>query len=295
MKGKKFFVEYLNAWWDIYDISPEADRKRIRAMLEPIAVRADVDSYHNLATCSDEEFKQDVISYLSGCVLLGQFGLDTTRYRREIDRIVPRVVSPKHLQTRGINNTMAITYRLRQLGYGGAPTFRELWQRPLCVCRTHPDLTQIDLDNLLTRQPVYDMTHEIFYLTEFGETPLQCGSDKDLEYIRRMHTTLIPIFIQKQDADAVAELIMDLNYLRWTDLPEYRLGRDYLLQHQNPDGSWGAPQHIDEIVRGILQVNPTYLPEVGQYLHTTEVTLDALCYPFRVTPSSRPATSHLAD
>ena len=291
MKGKKFLVEYLNGWWDIYEISSASDRKRIRAALEPIVARVDVDSYHSLATCPDEEFKQDVISYLSGCVLLGQFGFDTTRYRREIDRVVPRVVSPRHLQTRGVNNTMGITYRLRQLGYGGSPSFSELWGRPLCVCRTHPDLTGLDLDNLLARQPVYDMTHEIFYLTEFGETPFQCGSKGDLEYVRRMHAALIPIFIQKKDIDALAELVMDLNYLHWTDLPEYRTGRDYLLQHQNPNGSWGDPKHIDDIVRVILQVNPAYLPEVGQYLHTTEVTLNALCHPLGDVPGSQPAAS----
>jgi hypothetical protein len=264
MKGKKFYVEYLNGWYDIYQLSGGQDRKRIREFLAPVVARTDTDAYHDMFTCPDRE---------------------------EIDRIVPRILAPAHMNTRGINNTMGIVYRLRQLGHAGGPMFCDLWRRPGCITRTHPDLTTLNLDNLLTRQPVYDMTHEVFYLTEFGDTPFQCGSDEDLKYIRRMHVQLIPIFIGKKDIDAVAELVMDLNYLHLTDLPEYRAGYEYLLGHQNPDGSYGDPKHIAEIVNGILYVNPVYLPEVGQYLHTTEVTLNALCAPFWLRagqPATRP-------
>ncbi len=289
MKGKKFYVEYLSAWWDLYQISDERDRRAIRVLLAPIVARTESEAYHNLAASSDEEFKQDVISYLNACVLYGEFGFDTTRYRREIDRIVPRILSPAHLDQRGIDNTMAIVYRLRQLGHGGGPSYCELFGRPGCVVRVHPNLTQLDLDNPLARQPVYDMTHEIFYLTEFGRTPLQCASEKDLRYVRRMHAALIPIFIQKKDLDALAELLMDLNYLKMTDLPEYSTGRAFLLAHQNEDGSWGDREHIGNMAKVILQVNPKYLVDVGQYLHTTGVTLSALCYPLEAS-ATRPAT-----
>ncbi len=289
MKGKKFYVEYLSAWREICLLHGEGERRVIRSFLVPIVARTDTDAYHNLAGSSDEEFKQDVISYLNACVLHGEFGFDTTRYRREIDRIVPRILSPAHLSQRGIDNTMAIVYRLRQLGYEGGPSYCELFARPGCVVRMHPNLTQLDLDNPLAKQPVYDMTHEIFYLTEFGRTPLQCASERDLRYVRRMHAALIPIFIEKKDLDALAELIMDLNYLEMTDLPEYATGRAFLLTHQNEDGSWGDREHIGRIAEVILRVNPKYQVDVGQYLHTTGVTLSALCYPLQ-SPATRPAT-----
>jgi hypothetical protein len=258
MKGKKFYVEYLTAWSDIYHISDEKGRQAIRSFLGPIVARTGNDEYHNLARSSDEEFKQDVISYLNACILESGFGFDTTRYRREIDRIVPRILSPAHLERRGIDNTMAIVYRLRQLGHEGGPSYRELYGRPRCVVRMHPDLTRLDLDNPLAKQPVYDMTHEIFYLTEFGRTELQCASEKDLQYVRRIHAALIPIFIQKKDLDALAELIIDLNYLRMSDLPEYAVGYEFLVRHQNGDGSWGDPAYIAGLAKVILQVNPRY-------------------------------------
>ncbi len=96
--------------------------------------------------------------------------------------------------------------------------------------------------------------------------------------------------------DALAELIMDLNYLHLTELPEYAAGYRHLLSHQNENGSWGDPEHIAMLVKVILQVNPKYLPEVGQYLHTTEVTLNALTYPCRTTDrkSGLPATKSTA-
>lgn len=289
MKGKKFYVEYLSGWWSIYQLADGAERKAIRSRLAPMVAGTDSDAYHNLAGSSDQEFKEDVISYLNACVLHGEFGFDTTRYRREIDRIVPRILSPGHLERRGIDNTMGIVFRLRQLGHQGGPSYCELFNRRGCVTRAHPDLTLLDLDDPFGRQPVYDMTHEIFYLTEFGRTPMQCASEKDLRYVRRMHAALIPIFVKKKDLDALAELIIDLNYLHMTDLPEYATGYRFLVSGQNEDGSWGDRDHIDKLGRMILQVNPKYLLDVGQYLHTTEVTLEALCYPLRAD-SRRPTT-----
>lgn len=283
MKGKKFYVEYLTAWSDIDQLSDEDGRKAIRSLLAPIVARTDGDAYHNLAGSSDQEFKEDVISYLNACVLCSGLGFDTTRYRREIDRIVPRILSPTHLESRGIDNTMGIVYRLRQLGHEGGPSYRELFDRKGCVVRIHPDLTKLNLDDPLGRQPVYDMTHEIFYLSEFGRTPLQCVSEKDLRYVRKIHAALIPIFIQKKDLDALAELVIDLNYLKMTDLPEYATGYRFLLEHQNDDGSWGDREHIGNMAKVILKANPKYLVDVGQYLHTTEVTLDGLSYPLRLT------------
>lgn len=282
MKGKKFFVEYLNAWWELYQLGGEDEQVAMRELLVPIVERSRNADYHNLATSSDREFKQDIISYLSACVLQDQFGFDTIDYRRHIEEIIPRAVSPEHLRTRGIDNTMALFFRLRQLGYhGDGPTSCELWQRPGCVTREHPDLARLDHRHFWNWMRVYRLTHEIFYLTEFGRVPMQCVSQRDLDYIRRIHVALIPIFMNHNNADAVAELIIDLNYLGMTDLAEYDLGRRFLLDRQNDDGSWGDHDHIARHVALHFRSNPDYLPKVGQYLHTTGVTLNALCRPCR--------------
>jgi hypothetical protein len=184
---------------------------------------------------------------------------------------------------------MAIVFRLRELGHAGGPALCDIWKRRGCVTREHPDLTKFKLETYNGRIPVYDMTHEIFYLTELGRTPMQCVSPADLAYIRQMHSRLIPIFIGLKDHDALAELVMCLNYLKMTDLPEYPLAYSHLLESQNEDGSWGDHEHIAQHVKAILELNPRYLVDVGQYLHTTEVTLDAICYPLK--PESNASTS----
>ena len=292
MKGKKFYVEYLNGWWTLYQVSDAAEQKAIRDFLAPIVERTRTSAYHNLETVSDREFRQDIISYLSACVLHQQFGFDTSAYREHIRRILPRTLSAEHLRARGIDNTMAIVYRLRQLGHDARIGFCALWRRPGCVSREHPDLTALDLSHWQNWRRVYDLTHEIFYLTEFGATPMQCVSGDDLAYIRRAHAALIPIFIGHMNIDAVAELVMDLNFLRMTDLPEYAVGRQFILRHQNEDGSWGDPKHIARLVEEhFASWNPAYLPKVGQHLHTTQVALNALLCPCR--PSAQ-ATSRSA-
>jgi hypothetical protein len=73
---------------------------------------------------------------------------------------------------------------------------------------------------------------------------------------------------------------MCLDYLHWNDMPEYARARDYLLAHQNADGSWGSQQQMGLNVRLLLYTNPKYQVDVGQYQHTTQVTLEALCYPY---------------
>jgi hypothetical protein len=279
MKGNKFYVEYLNAWAEIQLLSSDEERAAIRQLLEPVVARTDSGAYHNLATCSDEEFKQDIISYLSACLLHRDFGFETAEYLRHVEEIVPRILAPEHLRMRGVDNTMALVYRLRQLGFEGGPAMCQIWRRPGSVTYGHVDLTKLDLRTVPGWLRVYDMTHEIFYLTEFGGKPMQCVGEGDLQYIRGMHAELIPIFIDHRNLDLLAELLMDLNYLKMTELPAYSAGRSFLLENQNEDGSWGDHEMIARNVQAHHAVNPKYLPKVGQYLHTTRVALAALCYP----------------
>ncbi len=280
MKGKKFYVEYLKAWWDLYQIGGADKRAAIREFLTPVVERSNNADYHNLDASSAQEFKEDIISYLSACVLHEQFGFDTADYRQRIDAIVGRTLSPRHLSSRGIDNTMAIVHRLRQLGHDPKIDLCDLWRRPGCVTRQHPDLTRLDLTKVEGWIRVYDLTHEVFYLTEFGRTPMQCVGPTDLGYIRDSHASLLVRLMELKNIDLVSELLMDLNYLRMTDLPEYAVARQFVLDHQNDDGSWGDREVVARNVEQSFGSNPAYLPAVGQYLHTTHVSLNALLYPY---------------
>jgi len=286
MKGKKYFVEYLNAYLVFYRRADESERQAIRQWLSPLVAVTQTDAYHDLARADWRRFKQDVISYLNACRILELFGFDTERYRREIRKILPRILSPEHLRRRGIDNTMAITFQLDRLGFGGGPDLCELYQRDGCVVRTHPDLTRLNLDDPMQRTRIYDLTHEIFFLTGHGARPIQCANQADLRYIRRIHARLIPMLIAKQNPDLVGELLMDLNYLNMRDLAAYGQAYRYLLSCQNADGSW-CHQDFVRYVRSVMR--PGYLIDVGQYLHTTQVVLRGLSGVFDRPASTQPS------
>jgi hypothetical protein len=279
MKGKKFYVEYLWAWEALYQGAAPAGQAAIREFLAPIVERSTSAAYHNLDACPDTEFKEEIISYLSACVLQAKLGFETAPYRERVRALLPRILSRDHLAVRGVDNSMAIAHRLRQLGFDPGVGVCQLWARADCLSRTHPDVSRLALPHGAGWPLVYKLTHEVFFLTDFGRTPIQCAGAADLEYLRDIHAAMVPIGIAERNVDLLAELIMVLNYLDMTDLPQYGQARQFVLHQQNGDGSWGDPGFVARRVAARHGTNPNYLPSVGQHLHTTLVALQALLDP----------------
>jgi hypothetical protein len=273
MKGKTFFVTYLNSYLLLSNAASDSEKivykNKISGLLNPL----NTPEYHNLGVSPIKEFKQDIISYLNACRLLTKFGFDTDNYKKEIEKIHDRIMDPAHLAARGVDNTMALTYMLEINGFDGPYTNCEIYQRPACVMKSHPDISNIDLTDQMQTLKAYDITHEIFYLTNFGANPVECASPEDLEYAKNMVAVLLAKAMQQDNPDIAAELCVCLDYLGIRDHELYDVCIDYLLDGQNEDGSWGDYDWAEEYVR---ENRPDYIVEVGLYLHTVRVVLWAL-------------------
>lgn len=274
MKGKKHFVEYISTYLELYDRTSSVKEKNLyRKKVEEVIAPIYTSEYHNLAEISFEEFKEDVISYINACVILEEFGFDTKMYIEEVKKVLPLITSKEHLDRRGVNNNMAITYCLNKLGFNGSYSYDELYNRRDCIVRTHPPFDSLDFDDPFQKNIIYDLTHEIFFLTNYGTTKTQCINKADMYYLKDLIPKLISKFIGRRDPDIVAELLVCLNYMEFKEVPQYGESIDYLLASQNPDGSWGNYTKEQKYVE---EFRPAFLIDVGQYLHSVEVVLWAL-------------------
>ncbi|MDP8206725.1 MAG: hypothetical protein P9L92_08700 [Candidatus Electryonea clarkiae] len=274
MKGKTFFVCYLNAYLIMYTTTQSDSEKTIyKNKIADVLAPSQTPEYHNLGTSSPKEFRQDVISYLNACRLLGKFGFDTKSYKEEIEKIYDRIIDPAHLSRRGVDNTMALSYMLNTLGFEKPYSYCEIYQRPDCVLRSHPDYTNINLKDQMETTRAYDITHEIFYLTNFGANPLECADASDFEYAEETLSFLLTRAMEQDNPDIAAELCVCLDYLRMYENELYDECITYLLESQNEDGSWGDYDWAKEYVK---ENRPEYIVEVGLNLHTVRVVLWAL-------------------
>jgi hypothetical protein len=99
IKGKKKLVELLEAYYKLWQVAPPGERAALLARIGQVVAVTAEDRYHDMASVSDREFKQDATSYLRAALLMDRLGLDTGRYRQEIRRIQPRLDA--HLSRRG--------------------------------------------------------------------------------------------------------------------------------------------------------------------------------------------------
>lgn len=117
------------------------------------------------------------------------------------------------------------------------------------------------------------LTHEIFVPFEFGDDlstePL---TDEDRRYLLEALPTLIDLRITANAPDLVAELVVCMRELRFTGVPAYTRGLQFLLEVQQPDGSWGSYEQYRARLNDLV--------ETAYVLHTTMVTIDALVLAF---------------
>jgi hypothetical protein len=269
MNYKKHLVEYVSTYLTFYETTRSIEEKALyKRKVEEIIAPVYTSEYHNFANSSLEEFKDNVVSYLNAGRILQKFGFDTKMYKEKIRKILPLIISKEHQDTRKLTNNMAIRLHLDELGFNGGYSYVELYQNPECIIRTHPNIEGLNL---------YSLTHEIFYLTNFGTTGVKCATSSDLTYLRRIFLKLIPKGIEMNNPDLVAELLICLHYIGLKNTKEYNEAVDYLFSCQNLDGSWG---NYEKLKKEVENFNPAYIVEASQYLHTTHVALWALSLVF---------------
>ncbi len=264
VKGKKKLAEQLDAYLWLHDIASAAARPRLMQRIRTItAITANPD-YHDMLAVDDLVFKQDATSYLRVARLMDELKLDTTLYRREIQKCVARLNA--HMPTRGVNQRMAFDEYYRHFNLPEPFPLAGAFETGLIKARTDP-LTMIG------NHKAYDLTHEIFVPYEFGrKRDADFFSPEDKHYLRATLAVLTEAGMHRDDPDITAELNSCMSYLQQTDTPIYRSSLEYLLNTQRPQGAWGNYEHM----------RPYYgrYVEHGFYLHTTLVVMDALISAF---------------
>jgi uncharacterized protein DUF6895 len=263
IKGKKKLVELLDTYVRLWEISgPKEKAALLERVRGAVAVTGDP-RYHDMRTVDDTTFKQDATSYLRAAFLMDRIGLDTSRYRKEIAAIKPRLDG--QMAQRGIHQRLAFQTYYRHFGLAEPFPLGNAAREGLIATRRDPATLAWD--------EVYGLTHEVFVPYEFGDrldaNPFGPG---DKEYLRKAIDLLIPQYIARKNPDIVAELVSSARMLRFVEDPAYREGIEFLLVSQNPDGCWGS----EEWAKGRYGAHAA----AGSLLHTTGVTLDALTLVF---------------
>ncbi len=263
IKGKKKLVELLDTYFRLWQIASGSEKT---ALLERIRRAAAVTSdprYHDMKTVDDATFKEDATSYLRAAYLMDRLGLDTTRYRREIAAIKPRLDA--QMARRGVHQRLAFHLYYRHFGLSEPFSLDRAAREGVIAGRRAPAA--------MSWNEAYDFTHEIFVPYEFGEKlDADPFTAADAAYIRSALETLIPQYIAKANPDLVGELVSCTRMVRLVERPVYRQGLTFLLESQNPDGSWGSV----EWARGKYG---EWAPQ-ATLLHTTGVVVDALALAF---------------
>jgi hypothetical protein len=260
IKGKKKFVELLSIYLCLYQNTDDINKKGMyRNKVENLTqVTKDI-AYHDLNNITDKQFRQDSTSYLRAWYIMNEFGLNTTYYLQEIEKVLPRIYA--HLPYRGINQKMAFIFYFERLEYPINYTIEEVFNQS--VIRR-----QKSIDNL-SNMEVYFITHEIFYLHYNDKMNLL--SQNDTKYLNEILPFLVSKYIAENNVDILAELIMIMTYLRFTHLDEYDIAIEFLLNSQNENGSFGDYEEKREYYQN-QGIDVDYL----LYLHTTGVSLKAL-------------------
>lgn len=94
---------------------------------------------------------------------------------------------------------------------------------------------------------VYALTHVVYTLNDYGRYRLD-PRWLPLEFAFLKNN--VGEAVARGDADMLGEFVDSLRAFGLTEAdPEIRLGVEYLLAHQNPDGSWGDPSARDIYLR----------------------------------------------
>jgi uncharacterized protein DUF6895 len=261
VKGKKKLAEILDVYLSFHrSASDPRERQKVLDRVAGLVEQTGSPEYHNLAGVPDKEFTENSMSYLRVVWLMKLLGLDTTGYLDEVRAIKPRL--DEHMKKRGPWQRAMFAEYYDRFGLAKPEALRSTPLAQGVISRRLP-LDRFD-DNAS-----YDLTHEVFVAFDYGfqktQKVLAAG---DLAYAREVLPRLIDRYRERKNPDLLAEFVSCVTYLGWHADPSYRRGIDYLLDHQNPDGTWGDYERH----------RATYGRYLDQevYLHTTMVVTEAL-------------------
>jgi len=173
---------------------------------------------------------------------------------------------------------LALAYNLWHLGLGSRPQARG---RGLYVAaRAEPWV--------VSGEVAYAITHEVFYLTDFGFRPL--GNSQVRTYLRTWVPYWAEVFVREGDDDVGGELAMVLGCIG-AGL-SLRRGHPLLsvLAHQRSDGSVRGPEGAGGYLRS--DGDPPARREFLACYHTTLVALMAAALTLRLVARRKPRPGH---
>jgi len=270
MKGKKHFVEKLFIFYQLYLHTTDSEKKAMyRKILKQMFKITESASYH-LVEDDEVLFKSDIVSYVHACYLMEQVGFDSHNYKGYIRELLPRI--ERHMPTRNASVQMMLIHFLRGLGFETKYSIKQIFKNTLIY--NIKRLGTINVFDFKYNSYMLGICHEIFAISGYGKKKIDLFTREEEDYLQSVFKSSIERVLSSGDIrylDLLAEMLVSLKYLDCENLPEYKRGIQFIINHQNKNGSFGDYERFK-----------AYFTQQGVdidikwYLHTTEVCLWAL-------------------
>lgn len=270
MKGKKHFVEKLFTFYQLYLHTTDSKKKEMyRKIFKQMLEITENDSYYLI---EDDEvfFKSDIVSYVHACYIMEQLGFDSHNYKRRIKELLPRI--ERHMPTRNASVQMMLTYFLRGIGIETEYSIMRIFKNSLIY--NLDKLGTINIFDFKYNSYMLGVCHEIFVVSGYGRKKIDLLTKGKKDYLQDTLKSSIEKILYSEDLrylDLLAEMLISLKYLDCENLPEYKKGIQFIISHQNKNGSFGDYERF----RAYFAQQGVNI-DIKWYLHTTEVCLWAL-------------------
>lgn len=270
MKGKKHFVEKLFTFYQLYLHTTDSEKKEMYGKIIKKMCEVTKNNDYHLIGDNEEHFKVAVVSYVHCCYLMEKLGLNAYEYKIHIRKFLPRIIG--HMPKRNASVQMMLAYFLKGLGCETGYTIEKVFKNTLIY-----NLEKLGTINILDfkhNSYMLGVCHEVFVFTGYGEKKIDLLTKERKDYLQDTLESSIRQILSSEDLrylDLLAEVLISLKYLGCESMLEYQKGINFIMKHQNKNGSFGDYESYRAyFAQQGVDIN------IKWYLHTTEVCLWAL-------------------
>ncbi|MGA1867504.1 MAG: DUF6895 family protein [bacterium] len=242
--------EEINLFYILYtraesEKEREYYRNRIARIVEEVRAKKD---FHI-------EYDGEITAYLVICRDAEKVGLETDDFH---DFIKKEILHNHMTYPPSITYIILNSALLRDLGYEPRVPLEDSISRGIVATMTKdPYLvpvgknyaSSIDVTNFY-----YDITHEIFALSVFGDkNPEEMLLPGELEFIREIIREGIALYLPKGELDILCELVICAKIINYTDVPHFQQAMDFIIESQHNDGSFGIISRMKDLGRQNLK------------------------------------------
>ena len=196
----------------------------------------------------------DISAYLLITKIAERLNFDTKDFHRFIIRniLTNQMTYPPNITYVILNSSL-----LRDLGYEPRiPLKISIEQGVIAIMTKNNFLIPIgksyasdkDITNFF-----YDITHEIIAFSSFGDkNPEQMLMTKEIEFVRRILSEGISLYLPKKQLDILCELVVCAKMMNYTDFPGFQEALDFIQTAQQEDGAFGLIPRMKDLGRGNL-------------------------------------------